>query len=112
MITPITNCQPKLIYSAKEDELPTIDNYEKISTKNITLQNASHLVVGVVTDEEMCLYDLILLTDTYGMQFLVDGIPQNIIINPNSSKYLLFNAHRENSFQVQSNYPELSIYIN
>ena len=112
LLTPLTTCRPTMIYTSNHDEYPTLDNYEKISNRNISVSNASHLVIGVVAEEELCLYDIILLTDTHGMQFLVQGVPQRVSIPAKGTTYLLYNSRSNEPFEIQSTHTTLKIFVN
>lgn len=50
LLTPLTTCSPTMLYTSEMDEFPTMDSYEKISRRNISISNASHVVIGVVAD--------------------------------------------------------------
>lgn len=112
LLTPLTTCHPTMVYTDEPNEYPTLDRYEKISARNISVSNASRVVVGVISEDELCLYDIILLTDTHGMQFMVEGVPQQVNVPANGTAYVLFNSRSDAEFEVQSTHSNIRMFAN
>jgi hypothetical protein len=70
LLEPISNCNPVLLYTDQEGVFPTTNNYTQKSHVNITAVNITHIVVGVKS-EEICVYDLIVLTNEQNYTFMV-----------------------------------------
>lgn len=62
------------------------------------MKEARNFVIGVEVEEELCLYDIILLTEFSKFTLLVSGVPQKIDIGPGETAYLLFNSFSSSPF--------------
>ena len=111
MVEAVSNCKPLLIYS-NSTEYPTSQISDIQDYHQISVSNSVKAVVGVINEED-CIYNMIVVVDdnTKGYRQVVEGFPETINLQANSTTYLYYTSPTALPFQIYGTFNQLSIYV-